>query len=98
MPKYVKLLYTKLRIGFYRSSIYPPNKKKLRNVEGAENSVENEPYFSTENVIFRDEFRPRFGACAKNGGYKKYFSKWIWVNHKIKYFPQKQRNIVNWVE
>jgi len=96
MPKYVKLLYTKLRIGFYRSSIYPPHKKRLRNVEGAENNIENEPYFSTENVIFIEEFRSRFDACAKNGGYKKYFGKWIWVNHTIKYFPQKQRNIVNW--
>ena len=96
MHEYLKLLNTKLRIGTYRSSIYPPHKKKLRKVEGAENIIVNDPYFTTENVLFMEEFRSRFDVCTKNGGYKKYFGKWIWVNHKIKYFPRKKRSIVNW--
>ena len=96
MHEYLNLLNTKLRIGTYRSSIYPPDKKKLRNVEGAENSIENDPYFSTENVLFIEEFQSRFDVCTKSGGYKKYVGKWIWVNHKIKYFSRKKSNIVNW--
>jgi capsular polysaccharide biosynthesis protein len=65
-------------------------------VKGVENSIENKPYFSTKNVIFIDEFRERFNKCSKNGGYKKYFGKWVWVNHKIKYFPQNKDGIINW--
>jgi len=43
-----------------------------------------------------DEFKERFDKCLKSGGYKKYLGKWIWVNHKIKYFPQGENKIVNW--
>ena len=61
-----------------------------------ENSISNEPYFSTQKVIFIDEFKKKLDSCNKNGGYKKYFGKWIWVNHKIKYFPKSGNIIVNW--
>jgi hypothetical protein len=96
MPKYLWVFYSRLRIGIYRSSIYRPHKKKLINIEGLENSIDNEPYFSNQNVIFMDEFKERFDKCLKSGGYKKYLGKWIWVNHKIKYFPQGENKIVNW--
>jgi capsular polysaccharide biosynthesis protein len=96
MTQFLWIFYSKLRIGIYRSSIYPPHKKRLKNVEGPENIIENEPYFSTKNVILMDEFKGKLDKCSKSGGYKKYFGKWIWVNHKIKYFPQEEKNIVYW--
>jgi hypothetical protein len=96
MTKFLLIFYSKLRIGIYRSSIYPPHKKRLKNVEGPENIIENKPYFSTKNVIFIDELQEKLNMCSKSGGYKKYFGKWIWVNHRIKYFPQEENNIVYW--
>jgi hypothetical protein len=96
MPRYLRILLSKLRIGVYRTSFSKADKKLLMEVKGVENSIENKPYFSTKNVIFIDEFRERFNKCSKNGGYKKYFGKWVWVNHKIKYFPQNKDRIINW--
>jgi len=96
MHRLQKFLYSKLRIGIYRSSIYRADKKKLRNVAGTDYAVENNPIFSTDNVIFLDEFKQNLYKCSKNGGYKKYFGNWIWVNHKIKYFLQDNNKIINW--
>jgi hypothetical protein len=94
--KYLKILYSRLRVGIYKSSIYRPHKGLLRTVEGYENSIENEPNFPTDNVIFFEELLEDLNKCSINGGYKKYFGQWIWVNHNIKYFPQNRKRIVKW--
>jgi hypothetical protein len=89
----LRLVFSKLRIGLYRSSIDRVYKNKLRKIESIENNHQN---FDLSSTMFIQEFKRNLSICNKNGGYKKLLRHWVWVNQKINYFPSNQKKILNY--
>jgi capsular polysaccharide biosynthesis protein len=89
----MRLLFSNLRIGLYRSSIDHFYKSKLKKIERVKSNLEN---FNINSVLFLQEFSRNLSVCNKNGGYKKFLGHWVWVNQKINYFPSKQKKILNY--
>ena len=88
-----RVVFSKIRFGMYRSSIARIYKSKLRKIESVKNNIQNLDFGS---IIFLNEFNQNLSKCSKNGGYKKFFGHWVWVNQKIIYFPNNQEKIVNY--
>jgi hypothetical protein len=89
----LRVVFSKTRIGMYRSSIARNSKSKLRKIKIVKNNIQNLDFGS---VIFLSEYNQKLSKCSKNGGYKKFFGHWVWVNQKIIYFPNNQRKILNY--
>ena len=88
-----RAVFSKIRIGMYRSSITRSYRSKLRKIEIVKNYVQN---LDIGSAIFLDEFNQKLSKCSKSGGYKKYFGHWVWVNKRIIYFSNNQDKILNY--
>lgn len=78
----------KARFGYYRTSIPKSCRKKLTKIVGEGLYIENEKNYKLTNLIILSQFKTLLQVCKINGGYKKYFKHWFWVNHDFKYFPK----------
>lgn len=78
----------KTRFGHYRTSIPKSCRNKLTKVIGQGLYIENEKNYKLTNLILLSQFKTLLQICKINGGYKKYFKHWLWVNHDFKYFPK----------
>lgn len=85
----MRKLVLKARIGIYQPSINKECRNKLRKVIGEGLNIENEENYKLANLKLLFQFKSLLQQCKINGGYKKYFKFWIWVNHNFKYFPNK---------
>lgn len=65
----------------------------MRKIESVKNNIQN---LDIGSIIFLSEFAENLSSCSKNGGYKKFFGHWVWVNQKITYFPNNKKKIINY--
>lgn len=87
MNDLIRYLLVKSRFGYYKPSISKSSRNKLTKVSGQGLYVKNVKNYKFKNLILLSEFKSLLEKCTINGGYKKIYKFWLWVNHNFKYFP-----------
>jgi capsular polysaccharide biosynthesis protein len=96
VDSFIRSLVAKTGFGYYKPSISKSGRKKLAKVGGPGLHVENETNYEFKNLIFVSEFESLLKKCTINGGYKKFYKFWLWVNHNFKYFPMDGARTANY--